>query len=128
MMCSSSAGSPGLSCRGRTERRYFNRRAAVYSPFRGSISYEAETASAAIRRRISSGWAQIADPVPDRNRISPPVLDPRENAPINPVSLRIRLSAGFALGAENASIVSFVLLILLLALRPEGLLGRRGYA
>ena len=36
--------------------------------------------------------------------------------------------AGFALGAENASIVSFVLLILLLAVRPEGLLGRRGYA
>jgi branched-chain amino acid transport system permease protein len=36
--------------------------------------------------------------------------------------------AGFAFGAENASIVSFVLLILLLAVRPEGLLGRRGYA
>lgn len=36
--------------------------------------------------------------------------------------------AGFMLGAENASIVSFVLLILLLAMRPEGLLGRKGYA
>lgn len=36
--------------------------------------------------------------------------------------------AGFAFGAENASIVSFVLLILLLAVRPEGLLGRKGYA
>ena len=36
--------------------------------------------------------------------------------------------AGFAFGAENATIVSFVLLIVLLAFRPEGLFGRRGYA
>jgi branched-chain amino acid transport system permease protein len=36
--------------------------------------------------------------------------------------------AGFAFGSENATIVSFVLLILLLAFRPEGLFGRRGYA
>lgn len=35
---------------------------------------------------------------------------------------------GLFFGAENASIISFVLLILLLALRPEGLFGRRGYA
>ena len=36
--------------------------------------------------------------------------------------------AGFVFGSENATIVSFILLILLLALRPEGLFGRRGYA
>jgi Ca-activated chloride channel family protein len=44
------------------------------------------------------GWGQMQDPVPDRDRISPPVLDPRENAPVNPVSLTVRLAAGFKLG------------------------------
>ncbi|MES1148185.1 MAG: VWA domain-containing protein, partial [Bradyrhizobium guangdongense] len=37
-------------------------------------------------------------PVPDRDRISPPVLDPRKNPPINPTSITVRLQAGFALG------------------------------
>ena len=32
-----------------------------------------------------SGWGQVADPVPDRDRIAPPVLDPRSNPPVNPV-------------------------------------------
>lgn len=45
----------------------------------------------------SSGWGSI-DPVPDRDKITPPVLDPRENAKINPVTLTIRLAAGFPLG------------------------------
>jgi branched-chain amino acid transport system permease protein len=36
--------------------------------------------------------------------------------------------AALLLGSENASLVSFVLLILLLAVRPEGLFGRKGYA
>jgi branched-chain amino acid transport system permease protein len=36
--------------------------------------------------------------------------------------------AGLYFGSENASIASFVLLILLLAVRPEGLFGRRGFA
>ncbi len=44
------------------------------------------------------GWGQTQDPVPDRNRIEPPVLDPRENAPINPVQITVRLQAGFPLG------------------------------
>jgi Ca-activated chloride channel family protein len=42
--------------------------------------------------------AQAADPVPDRDRISPPVLDPRVNAPVNPVAITVRLQAGFPLG------------------------------
>lgn len=47
----------------------------------------------------SDGWGQIVnDPVPDRDRITPPVLDPRENPPINPVSINVRLQAGFPLG------------------------------
>jgi Ca-activated chloride channel family protein len=50
------------------------------------------------------GWgrapdqATAADPVPDRARIEPPVLDPRLNPPINPVAITVRLRAGFALG------------------------------
>jgi len=44
------------------------------------------------------GWGRTADPVPDRDRISPPVLDPRVNAPVNPVSITVRLQAGFPLG------------------------------
>jgi Ca-activated chloride channel family protein len=43
------------------------------------------------------GWGQTTDPVPDRDRIEPPVLDPRVNAPINPVQIAVRLQAGFPL-------------------------------
>jgi Ca-activated chloride channel homolog len=46
-----------------------------------------------------SGYgATVSDPVPDRDRIEPPVLDPRDNDPVNPVSINITLKAGFALG------------------------------
>jgi Ca-activated chloride channel homolog len=44
------------------------------------------------------GWGQASDPVPDRERISPPVLDPRDSPPVNPVAVTVRLQAGFALG------------------------------
>ncbi|UWU76754.1 marine proteobacterial sortase target protein [Bradyrhizobium huanghuaihaiense] len=50
-------------------------------------------------RQDSSGWgATTSNPVPDRDRISPPVLDPAKNAPVNPTSITVRLKAGFALG------------------------------
>lgn len=50
-------------------------------------------------RQDGSGWgATTSDPVPDRDRISPPVLDPAKNAPVNPTSITVRLKAGFALG------------------------------
>ncbi|MEZ2143888.1 marine proteobacterial sortase target protein [Bradyrhizobium sp. DN5] len=50
-------------------------------------------------RNDGSGWgATHSDPVPDRDRISPPVLDPARNAPVNPTSITVRLKAGFALG------------------------------
>ena len=39
-----------------------------------------------------------ADPVPDRERISPPVLDPNSRLPINPVSITVHLDPGFPLG------------------------------
>jgi Ca-activated chloride channel family protein len=44
------------------------------------------------------GWGQISDPVPDRARIEPPVLDPRTSPAVNPVAITIRLQAGFPLG------------------------------
>jgi Ca-activated chloride channel family protein len=45
------------------------------------------------------GWGHAQnDPVPDRDRITPPVLDPRQHAPVNPVTLSVRLQAGFPLG------------------------------
>lgn len=50
-------------------------------------------------RKDGSGWgATSSDPVPDRDRISPSVLDPAQNAPVNPTSITVRLKAGFALG------------------------------
>lgn len=45
------------------------------------------------------GWgAAKSDPVPDRDRISPEVLDPATNAPVNPTRITVRLQAGFPLG------------------------------
>jgi len=43
------------------------------------------------------GWGSVADPVPDRDRITPPVLDPSIDSPINPVAITVRLQAGFPL-------------------------------
>jgi Ca-activated chloride channel family protein len=46
-----------------------------------------------------SGWGTTStDPVPDRDRITPTVLDPTQNAPVNPTSITVRLQAGFPLG------------------------------
>src|SRR5262245_37997869 len=44
------------------------------------------------------GWGTVSDPVPDRDRITPPVLDPRQHGPVNPTSISVRLQAGFPLG------------------------------
>ncbi len=49
-----------------------------------------------------SGYA-VSDPVPDRQKIEPPVLDPRENARINPVTLTINLKAGFPIGEVTSA-------------------------
>ena len=46
----------------------------------------------------AGGWGQINDPVPDRDRIEPPVRDPRIDPPVNPVAITVRLQAGYALG------------------------------
>jgi Ca-activated chloride channel family protein len=43
------------------------------------------------------------DPVPDRDRISPPVLDPAKHPKINPVSIEVKLNAGFVLGDVKSS-------------------------
>lgn len=44
-----------------------------------------------------TGYA-VSDPVPDREKIEAPVLDPKENARITPVTLTVNLKAGFPLG------------------------------
>src|SRR5450432_1492254 len=50
-------------------------------------------------RPNGGGWGVTSsDPVPDRNRISPPVLDPAEHGPVNPTAITVRLQAGFPLG------------------------------
>jgi Ca-activated chloride channel homolog len=50
-------------------------------------------------RTGDNGWGNASnDPVPDRDRISPPVLDPKDNPPINPTTISVRLQAGFPIG------------------------------
>jgi Ca-activated chloride channel family protein len=49
----------------------------------------------------SNGWGN-ADPVPDRDRITPPVLDPALNAPVNRTKIKVRLGAGFPLGVVKS--------------------------
>ncbi len=46
---------------------------------------------------------QTQDPVPDRGRISPRVLDPASGLPVNPVAVTVRLHAGFAIGAVRSA-------------------------
>ncbi len=46
----------------------------------------------------STGFASVSDPVPDRDRISPPVLNPETEGKTNPVTLSVDLDAGFELG------------------------------
>jgi Ca-activated chloride channel family protein len=45
----------------------------------------------------NTGYAVSDDVVPNREKIEAPVLDPRENAKINPVTLTVDLKAGFPL-------------------------------
>ncbi|RZN25395.1 marine proteobacterial sortase target protein [Bradyrhizobium sp. Leo121] len=50
-------------------------------------------------RPDGGGWgATKSDPVPDRDRITPTVLDPAKHAPVNPTNITVRLQAGFPLG------------------------------
>jgi Ca-activated chloride channel family protein len=46
----------------------------------------------------SDGKYVVTDPVPDRNRITPPVLDPDKAPKVNPVTIKVTLNAGFDLG------------------------------
>jgi Ca-activated chloride channel homolog len=53
---------------------------------------------------VDYGGKHLAnDPVPDRDRISPPVLDPAKAPKINPVSISVKLNAGFVLGDVTSS-------------------------
>jgi Ca-activated chloride channel family protein len=50
-----------------------------------------------------AGFAVPSDPVENRDKIEAPVLDPRENARINPVAMTVNLKAGFPLGDVKSS-------------------------
>ena len=45
----------------------------------------------------------VKDSVPDRDKITSPVLDPRKSAPVNPLTLTVHLNPGFALGDVQSS-------------------------
>ncbi|MEQ1866550.1 MAG: VIT domain-containing protein, partial [Micropepsaceae bacterium] len=47
----------------------------------------------------NSAVVKVSDPVPDREAITPPVLDPRKFGKINPVSLQVTLKSGVSLAA-----------------------------
>ena len=50
-------------------------------------------------RDDGGGWGStVTDPVPDRDRISPEVLDPALSGPVNPTAITVHLQAGFPLG------------------------------
>jgi Ca-activated chloride channel family protein len=49
----------------------------------------------------ASGYA-VNDPVPDRDKIAAPVLDPAGSAKINPVTLTVNLNAGFPIGTVTS--------------------------
>ncbi|MBX4908740.1 MULTISPECIES: marine proteobacterial sortase target protein [Rhizobium] len=50
-----------------------------------------------------AGFATPRDPVENREKIETPVLDPRENAKINPISLTVNLKASFPLSGVKSS-------------------------
>src|ERR1700761_726806 len=50
-------------------------------------------------RADGGGWGgTTSDPVPERERIEPQVLDPAQHAPVNPTTITVHLDAGFPLG------------------------------
>ena len=46
----------------------------------------------------AEGWGKTQAAAHDNSHVEAPVLDPRESAPTNPVTLAVRLNAGFPLG------------------------------
>ncbi|MBV8696780.1 MAG: marine proteobacterial sortase target protein, partial [Bradyrhizobium sp.] len=51
----------------------------------------------------NQGWGTSStDPVPDRDRIAPVVLDPAQSALVNPARITVHLRAGFPLGEVNS--------------------------
>ncbi|WP_448953253.1 marine proteobacterial sortase target protein [Labrys neptuniae] len=63
----------------------------------------AENSAETVTFQDKSGWGAVKS-VPAASQVpQPPVLDPRKNAPINPVQIRIDLDAGFPLGAVKSA-------------------------
>ena len=49
-----------------------------------------------------TGWSEDTNQVPDASRITPPVADPSKG-PINPVSIRVHIDAGFPIHVNSPS-------------------------
>ena len=52
---------------------------------------------------LASEGPAAPDPVPDREKLAAPVLDPARHRPVNPLTLSIDLKAGFPLGAVRSA-------------------------
>ncbi len=65
--------------------------------------YNPKPVAQSVDFKPNGGWGNLSDPVPDRDRITPPVLDPRQHGPVNPTSISVRLQAGFSLGELKSS-------------------------
>lgn len=66
--------------------------------------YNPEPVAQTVDFEAGGGWGStVTDPVPDRDRISPPVLDPRVSEPVNPVTITVELQAGFPLGTVESA-------------------------
>ena len=51
----------------------------------------------------NDGWGKAeGDPVPDRDRITPPVTDPRQEPEADAVTIAVRLNAGFPIGTVES--------------------------
>ena len=57
----------------------------------------------------NDGKYVVTDPVPDRERITFPVLDPAKAPKVNPVSIKVTLNTGFVLGDIRSSFHDIVI-------------------
>ncbi|HLB14333.1 MAG TPA: marine proteobacterial sortase target protein [Burkholderiales bacterium] len=80
--------------------RYEQARYSLRFPMVVGPRYIPGTPDAAL---LGTGWAPGTDQVPDAARITPPVLRPRADVVLNPVTLRVTLDAGVPLAAVESA-------------------------
>lgn len=67
------------------------------------FSPDAAAPAQSVTFQDKSGWGAVTPSAGTGQVPQPPVLDPRENAPVNPVQIRIDLDAGFPLGEVKSA-------------------------